>query len=214
MKNEQSRYREGVSEQRAAAMEGIAPSDRSLEQYRQFLGFRIEDLRRKQVLDIGSGIKRVFADEASQHAVEVTSLDPQAGNEAWQEMRISPKELDTYRERLREDFAAGRLVVGIAQELPFRKEAFDAVTALYSVPMYLPEDISEVRKTFFEIARVLKPGGRAYLYPVMQDAVGKFAETVFEELRERGFQIVLAPLDLVETEKKFHPQRVVIEKPL
>ncbi|HEU5319997.1 MAG TPA: class I SAM-dependent methyltransferase, partial [Methylomirabilota bacterium] len=46
------------------------------------------------------------------------------------------------------------LVQGVAEELPFRAHVFDAVTVGYAL-----RHVVDLRQTFVEYARVLKPGG-------------------------------------------------------
>lgn len=83
------------------------------------------------------------------------------------------------------DIRPGNMTVAAeAQALPFCDEAFDGVVSVYGVPHYLypmaradsdakklalytddkrQESVEEIRQALSEIARVLKPGGKAYL---------------------------------------------------
>jgi len=84
--------------------------------------------------------------------------------------------VDTRRQEL-EDCAPGPIkVVANAKELPFLDEAFDAITAFYFL-MYVPApDRSSV---FAEALRVLRPGGKFYIWDVIIPPRGERTQEVF-----------------------------------
>lgn len=60
-------------------------------------------------------------------------------------------------------------VAALSIALPFKEDSFDTVVSLFALPFWvLPEDRD---KSFREVVRVLKPGGRAYLAPVLDSAI-------------------------------------------
>ena len=69
--------------------------------------------------------------------------------------------LDRRAEELAEAPDGSIKVIGDATELPFLDGAFDAVTAFYFL-MYVPRETRPA--VFAEAFRVLKPGGRMYLW--------------------------------------------------
>lgn len=135
-------------------------SDSPFKLYRELLGLPPDkELKGKLILDIGSGTKEIFSKEASKKGIKVVSLSPQLSVN-WARKLLKNNFIDWWRWR-------GRSVAGIAQELPFKDDVFDAEVSLAGVPGYLPSFTSEYRAAFKEIVRTLKPGGTAYLYPIV-----------------------------------------------
>ncbi len=141
-------------------------TERSVEEYESLFDVKFSEMKGKTILDIGSG-RGNFHDRVSALGVKVFSLNPEfkRGKEAKSAEKIIHAEGD---------------VGARAQEMPFADNSFDSEFALYSVPYYLPryEEIgesSENSEKFFyeefervidEIIRTLKPGGKAYIYPL------------------------------------------------
>lgn len=146
-------------ELRRRAIKTSMISTRGLDDYADYLGFKPEDLVGKVILDVGSG-PAIFAEEAEAIGAEVVSLDPQPGTQ-------SESMSDEERKQLLERISVGKIIPGIAQELPFADESFDMVTAMMSVPNYLPSIESEKQLALLEMARVLKPRGEARICPVL-----------------------------------------------
>lgn len=76
---------------------------------------------------------------------------------------------------------AGQHIVGDASKLPFTSNSFDAVA---SEPPYHPEVLNTVVQAVFEMARVLRPGGRLALL---------LAAEQVEAVREAGGRAGLSP---------------------
>jgi len=126
-------------------------SDRGVESYEEHLGISIKDFIGKSVLDIGSGFGR-FVREAREQGVKVTALEPNL----------------IIKEKLRDYHPKEDSVAGLAQNLPFKDNSFDAITSIFAVPVYLETSAGEYDRTFREIVRTLKPGGTAYLWPIFE----------------------------------------------
>ena len=145
------------------AYEGTTITDRSLASYKEFLGLPIEDLRGKLVLDIGSGYSGRFAREAAKEGINVIAFNPELKSGlAIQGLnkKVLPGILDKVKvEKI-------NAVAGIAQEMPFKDNSFDAEVALFSVPHCMPKYKSEYKLMFDEILRTLKPGGQAFIFPM------------------------------------------------
>jgi SAM-dependent methyltransferase len=151
---------------REEALARSRTNDRNLVEYRRFLAFEPSDIVGRRVLDIGSGYHRIFGREAEEiGASEVISLDPNILSGMW-DGRLGPEKVQAHHAQALADVATGKLVRGLSQEMPFEDRSFDTALALFSVPLYLPLHQSERSQTFREILRILKPGGRAFVFPV------------------------------------------------
>lgn len=136
-------------------------TDRSLQEYQEYLNLPLESLQGKIVLDIGSGQKESFAKQAKKMGINVVFMSPDLKDEE-------------VRDRLKGGFFkklkwTGKSVAGIVQELPFGDSVFDAEVSLFAFPFHLPKSETELKRGFQEILRTLKPGGRAYIYPIKGD---------------------------------------------
>jgi len=127
-----------------------------------------------RLLDVATGTGALLARLAHRGVAprEVAGLD------------ASPPMLARARRQLPADW---RLLVGDAQRLPFPARSFDLVTACYLLHLLEPAERAGVTR---ELARVLRPGGRAVLVTVAGRR--RVARTVLERLpRASG----LRPLD-------------------
>ena len=134
----------------------------SFEEYCQKLGLPVDEWAGKRVLDIGSGLSELFAEGARKLDINVISQNPV----------LADNSMVNIRKRLARDHEStggGQTVAALAQELPYKDESFDAEVSLFAVPGYLPEYVEQYRKTFNEIIRTLKPGGKAYLFPILPE---------------------------------------------
>ena len=104
----------------------------------------------------------------------------------------SPKAIAYCKEK-----GAGKVILGEATKLPFRKESFDVVTAMELVE-HIEDDAGALREWF----RVLKPGGVLFLtapaYMWMWGSADKFAHhkrrytagQLVELLERNGFKVI------------------------
>ena len=128
-------------------------SDHGLDKYKKSLGINIAEMKGKLVLDFGSGANEKFSKEASKKGIRVVSMSPHLKNK---------DELGT----LFFENWQNRSVAGRGQEIPFADNTFDYEVAQYSVPYYLPFAHGEYKRFFNEVIRTLKPGGKAYFFPI------------------------------------------------
>lgn len=130
---------------------------RDAEEYLKILQIPNEDLEGKRILDFGSGNNLNFARQLSDEGIhaEVVSFSPAL---------YLGKTWDNYAEGA--DTAGKLAVAGMGEELPFASASFDRVLAFY-VTGYLQEE-NRMRAVLSEMVRVLKPGGKAYLGPIIE----------------------------------------------
>lgn len=146
------------SASRFEAVTGTAYSDNGLFAYEKYLDFPVEKYFSCRVLDIGSGYGERFNTEAAGQGIKVISLNPELRKESARKKRE--------RSLKRRRAEAVDSVAGLAQNLPFKDESFEAVTSLCAIPKFLKPEINEYRQTFSEMVRVLKSGGKAYVFPI------------------------------------------------
>ena len=178
-----------VNEQESA--EASLKTEGGLNYYESHLQITDEDLRNKEILDLGSGPTTLFAKEAEERipGAKITSLDfsfdksrlEEHGND-FNDPRSGWK---LERSEAEGKTGGDRKVSGLFTNLPFRDESFDLVVSSGAMPLYLtnPEQIKEA---FREVARVLRQGGKAHLGPVtFTDVVDKdFTKSVKETHRK------------------------------
>jgi hypothetical protein len=91
---------------------------------------------------------------------------------AWdREYRIKQEELSILNAlKLTKKTEESHVIVGIFPFLPISDESMDRVICSYSISTHvIPEaDIEDFRSWLREIQRVLKPGGKAYIFPMQQ----------------------------------------------
>lgn len=182
----------------------IRPTGRSAEECFEDLGISLEVLKGKKVLDIGSGLNQ-FAQDLKQENLDLTSIDmfytltPEERKEVFCE--LSPESSETVKKSLDRMVAKDKdshLVGGRAESLPFLDEMFDVVLAEYSMPHYA-ESRKSMRNFFFEVTRVLKPGGEAHIYPMWirpgRDITRRDVEEVLANLRDLGLSVEISGND-------------------
>ncbi len=185
-------------------------TDRPLEEYEHTLEIPItEEFLGKTVLDLGSGVTGKFARDVAKRGIDIYSLSGAWGSEkirkAWKEELIKSEEGRK---------ALGRSVAGLAQELPFKSNVFDSVLSSWAIPYHLDdyeENRDEFEASFREIARVLKPGGKAYLAPVTERLVGlKCFNEIKNALKKEG----LADIDVQEVKgpKDIDRYKIILTK--
>ena len=114
-----------------------------------------------RVLDLATGTADLPL-EILRQAPEVTvvGLDP------------SPGMLDIGRRKVREDGLAEKveLIEGDAQALPFEDDAFDGITMAFGI-----RNVPDRGRALREMARVLRPGGRAAILELSEPRGGLMA---------------------------------------
>jgi len=168
-----------------------------------------------QILDLGSGCAEIFAREMAELGKDVVSLNPRlvypfdaqkAIRGEVVEQRSMFGDIVSYSELP----WVGKSVAALAQELPFGDNSFDNVLAVASVPCYLPRQDYEI--TVREIERVLRPGGTAYLGPVINFDTMEFSEEEFFEALEKS-GVDYRPVEIDDLELYGRPfKRVEINK--
>lgn len=193
-----------LQEKRRKEEQSAHISDSELEKYADFLGFNLEKMRGKLVLDVGSGKTEKFSREAAKAGIKVVSMSPHLKFGRAQKLVTS-----------QEDWQK-KSVAGRAQEMPFEDNTFDFEVALFSVPYYLPYNDAEEYKAFFsELIRTLKPGGEAYVVPVcgeeMKNVISReFIDGILSQFKDKcSFVIEKLPKTVDEYQKEY---RLVLTK--
>ena len=174
--------------------------DRTIEEYEEALEIPItKEFVGKTVLDLGAGRTGQMAKAAAERGIDVHLLSA-----AWNSKY--------YRRILKEGYSKNA-VAGLAQELPFKSDTFDSVVSSWAIPMYLENTKKEYEDSFREIARVLKPGGKAYLAPIYE---GWVSSPFFQEIKKAFKKEGIADLDLQEVgdPKKVDRYKIVLTKPM
>ncbi|MBI2121890.1 MAG: methyltransferase domain-containing protein [Candidatus Sungbacteria bacterium] len=115
-----------------------------------------------------------------------------------------------------------RSVWALAQELPFRDNIFDILISHFAIPMVL-DSLQDIVNSLRNAIRVLKPGGAAYLYPLIPLRHSPYCEIdqkrVYRALqmltREKGIKITLLPCredDPIGSGLKIPTQLLIIQK--
>lgn len=147
-------------------------AERSLDIYVELTGFPMEELKGKKVLDIGSSSTQKFAHEAAKHNITVVSLSPDLRMENYRKILENYKnnkgKMDQLRRKTRGHKWKKLAVAAVAEHLPFQDNSFDAEVGLMSITNYWLT-IEHYKEGFTEIIRTLKPGGKAYLYPITSE---------------------------------------------
>jgi len=128
---------------------------RGLKEYKEFLEIPItRKFLGEKVLDLGSGVSSRFTKEAAEQGIEIYSLSPAF---------IKPELRELRRGKNLKDVPTA----GLAQNLPYKSNVFDSVLSVWAMPAHIPQDKKNYIESFKEITRVLKPGGRAFLAPIL-----------------------------------------------
>ena len=134
------------------SIEAGGEEGRNLEEYIEELGFSLDDLANKDVLDLGSGPTARLSKELRKKVANarVISLSPDYSIGKHRQVAIAA--------------GADNLVAGLGQRLPFPNESFDVVLSFH-VLGYI-RDAQDYKKILLEAARVLKKGGQARIGPI------------------------------------------------
>lgn len=127
------------------------------------LKLKEDDLRNKQILEIGSG-QAYVAEEAKQKGINIISFDPVYGTKKGRRIFQEYSEKQHKYVPIKDPNAVG----GVAENLPFADETFDYVLAYSSVPKF-SISIERAEDAMDEMVRVLKPGGEIRIFPFFID---------------------------------------------
>lgn len=140
--------------------------NRDLILYLAFFNLKLDDLRAKKILDIGSGTAN-FAKDAKYNGIDVTALDPvyilNAGRKKFFQEKFWRR---IKRFITREKKILPAAVAAVGEELPFKEDVFDLITSVYASYHYA-EDKESLEENIKESLRVLKPGGQLLIYPIL-----------------------------------------------
>ena len=196
--DERQRAQEDGIDSRSFAYTDATRTDRHSGYYEKDLGVDLEQLRGKRVLEVGSGKSPRFAKEAEKHGVELFSMNPEFKvGDVRKEFLKGNSRIANMLDRMQGKNNRPKAAAALAQELPFRDEIFDQIIGEYSVPYYLPREQKEYDDALSEMVRVLKPGGKAVLYPVDADDEQYLHES-FSKLDDRAEFAI----ELVDEEQK------------
>lgn len=141
------------------------PTNRGLEQYAEMLGFVdkqnfLDSLpNESRLLDIGAGkegLRRELAVERPD--ITVFSINPSLA-----------------QSEIRSNYGTDKALIAINPELPIEKESFDVVIDQMASVYYAQEsDEQTTQNHLFEIIRVLRRGGKAYVGPTFIPPNGDF----------------------------------------
>ncbi|OGF35743.1 hypothetical protein A2468_05195 [Candidatus Falkowbacteria bacterium RIFOXYC2_FULL_46_15] len=134
--------------------------------YSAYCNLERDDLVGKKILDIGAGAAE-FAKDAKDMGIDVTVVDPiyfsASGRKLLKKEKLGKEIKNFFLNKPKETPGA---VAAFGQDLPFRDKNFDVVSSVYSSFYYAksPEDII---KNLDEGLRVLKPGGKMVVFPLL-----------------------------------------------
>ncbi len=153
-KDEQHRHQQGYFDRQYAGFKGYALENWRLSYLRRIfpeLGLRGRLRAGKRFLDVGTGGSGYTVIEAARMGASAWGTD------------LSEVAVKTASRLAKETLPAGpaarcKFVRSAAEKLPFKRGFFDAVSSIAVL-----EHVVEHEKAMAEIARILKPGGRAYV---------------------------------------------------
>jgi SAM-dependent methyltransferase len=128
---------------------------RDLVEYEKQLMFNRNELKKKSVLDLGSGPEVKLAKELFDAGIttEVVSVSPDFSNEQ-------------YYNRAKKAFPEAKIIAAFGENLPFNNNSFDVEFAFH---VYEHINIEQFFKIVGEMARTLKPGGKAIFGPMVNE---------------------------------------------
>ena len=152
--------------QRTARLEqALIPTNSNcgLEMYLSVGRMGLSDLK-GVVLDLGSGDLDRFSREAATEGISVISVDP---------FLVTARQRHHVTSGIHTEFNwytrlpwANRSIAALAQELPVKDESVDTIVSCAAIPGYLDPD--DYPAHLSEIQRILRPGGFAKLFPLIE----------------------------------------------
>jgi len=154
----------------------------------------------EQVLDIGTGRGLLLIAAAKKLSVNGRAV----GIDIWRQEDLTDNSLEALATNVTAERVDNNVVLMTedARKLSFPDASFDVVLSLYCI--HNIEDKAEQKKACFEIARVLKPGGRALIgeYIPTHSYAGAFREAGLSVVFSRSFfGVAFAPMWMVEASK-------------
>lgn len=142
------------NKERITGQGGMPEKGRGLDDYEEQLGFSRKELEGKKVLDLGSGTDLMLEQGLKDAGIGayVVNFSPDFSSQK-------------HAQHARESSPAAPIVAGVGEALPFADRTFDVILCLH-VLEHLPSR-DEYVAFCREVIRVLTPGGRAYLGPVL-----------------------------------------------
>jgi ubiquinone/menaquinone biosynthesis C-methylase UbiE len=164
-----------IAEKEAAELS--LTTERGLDDYKDKLRLKDEDLSGKKILDLGSGPTSKFAQDVKKRfpETEVVSLDY-----SFKGARRTYFEPSLTKEAS-EGVAGLDRAKGLFTALPFADNSFDVIVSSAAMPLYL-NNPKQIEQSFKEVVRVLRKGGKAHIGPVAYtDVISKDPK---KEIRE------------------------------
>jgi SAM-dependent methyltransferase len=167
---------------------------------RDFMIGRIAWRGDERVLDIGTGRGLLLIAAAKR----LKAGGQAVGIDIWRQEDLTGNSLDALASNVTAEGVDKRvaLLTEDARVLSFAENAFDVVLSLYCI--HNIEDKAEQRKACFEVARVLKPGGKALIaeYIPTHDYAGYFREAGLHVAFSKSFfGVAFGPMWMVEAVK-------------
>lgn len=159
-----------------------------------------------EILDIGSGTNQEFARKLSlkRPDVHVVSVDPTLALPTEEqklketglvyELQSKGEDIHHSTEKERENRIKnkfGDVLAALAPDLPFEKSTFDYIFDNHAAFMYFSEGKGLHEKYLQEVLRILKPEGKAYIYPLdLYDESLMEPQEKLEKSRKRIVKII------------------------
>ncbi len=146
----------------------IPATVRTFESYQSLLGFKSEQLG-NVVMDLGSGIRNVFARSPQNIGRTIISLNPQlVFSQDRAALQSDGPAVSEFEKPLGLTHDRGLTVAARAEAFPFQDNTFDSIVSTFAVPYYSEAvaDQAGYNKIIHEIVRVLKPDGTLFAAPI------------------------------------------------
>lgn len=204
---------------------GLKVTDRGLADYEKLTRFNHDILPQKaKILNIGGGLTQVFEKELKEARpdVSIITLDPSLFENNY-DVQTHEGVKGIWRNRpdeKRADLISNKegTVVGLGQAIPLADETIDEAIDIHAAAQYSNSEES-YKQYLREVMRVLKPGGKFYIFntymgdPVPGDEENErqqieFSQRIFAELGIEA-EVYAQTERMVEREGKMQPDRRV-----
>lgn len=149
---------------------GIITPGRPKSSYETLLGIDLdyprifEECLGNNILEIGCGSCTTLAD-----LVRIRLLNLSRSLQGLPPINICSTTIHPEEINIQSNQRYNPIIAANALHQPFRSATFDSIICLFSVPYYLPDDIQLHRAFIYETLRILKPNGKAYIYPIIMN---------------------------------------------